>query len=116
MTTHTQLFSLNPVNNNREAHKKGSILLTGDQERSKQQTRDFNNFWKDREPNDQRGGSSREVSYTTHRRLQAPATTEAGSRCGMERWAESLNLAVGARLPPPAAICSPKGPRLPSLF
>ena len=112
----TQLFSPNPVNNNREESKKGSILLTGDQKRSKQQTRDFNNFWKDRKPNDQRGGSSREVSYTTHRHLQAPGTTEAGTRCRMERWAESLNLAVGAWLPLPAAICSPKGPHLPSLF
>ena len=116
VATGTQLSSPSPMRNNREESKKGTILLTGDSGRSKQQTRDFNNFWKESKPNDQRGGSSGEVSYTTHRYVQASGTTEAGTRWGMESWAESLNLAVGTWSPLPAAICSSKGSHLQSLF
>lgn len=36
----------------------------GELERSKQQTRDFNNFWKDKKTNYQRGGTSEQASYT----------------------------------------------------
>lgn len=36
----------------------------GEGERSKQQTRDFHNFYRDRKLNDQRGGSAEAVSYT----------------------------------------------------
>lgn len=53
-----------PKKNDRKERKNASIFFMGEGEGSKQQTRDFHNFYRDRKLNDQRGGSAEAVSYT----------------------------------------------------